>query len=424
MKLLGIFLSILTVTFFSCMQQSAQDPRVNSTSDSTLTLPEGFLAVVVVEETGRGRHIAVAENGDIYLSLRRPNQGGGIVALRDTNNDSKADIIKYFGEESGTGIDIHKGYLYHSSNNLVLRYKMKENDLLPENSPEIIATGFPEQNQHSDKPFTFDDKGNIYVNVGAPSNACMEHTRTKDSPGIDPCPQLERHAGIWQFKDDALDQDQVKDGHRYATGIRNSISLDWNRKSGYLYVVQHGRDQLGQFFPDMYSDEDNALLPAEEFFLLEDGFDGGWPYCYYDQLQGRKVLSPEYGGDRNITGRCENADDPIMAFPGHVAPNDLLFYTGDLFPERYKNGAFIAFHGSWNRSPIEQEGYYVVFVPFDGKYPSGDWEIFADGFAGEEKIMSPAKAKYRPMGLAQGPDGALYISDSEKGKIWKVIYQK
>jgi len=111
-----------------------------------------------------------------------------------------------------------------------------------------------------------------------------------------------------------------------------------------------------------------------------------------------------------------------MAFPGHVAPNDLLFYTGDMFPERYKNGAFIAFHGSWNRAPEPQEGYYVVFVPFDGENPSGDWEVFADGFAGEEVIESTSDAEYRPCGLAQGPDGSLYVVDSNEGKVWRIIH--
>jgi glucose/arabinose dehydrogenase len=424
MKTSTVLLSFFLILLASCTNQSAQEPKLNQDMDTSLILPEGFSAIVVAEETGSGRHIIVNNNSDIYMSLRQSEKGGGIVALRDTNNDSKADIIRYFGEESGTGIDIHKGYLYHSSNSQVMRYKLNGGKLVPEATPEIIAAGFPGQNQHADKPFTFDNEGNIYVNVGAPSNACMEQSRTKGSPGMDPCPQLERQAGIWRFKDDVLNQDQQKDGYRYATGLRNSIALDWNKESGYLYVVQHGRDQLSQFFPDMYSDSDNAELPAEEFFLLEDGSDGGWPYCYYDQFQKKKILAPEYGGDRSIVGRCENKTDPIMAFPGHIAPNDLLFYTGDQFPAKYKNGAFIAFHGSWNRGPLEQEGFNVVFVPFNGKYPSGEWEVFADGFAGKEKIMSPGKADYRPMGLAQGPDGALYISDSRKGKIWKVVYKE
>jgi glucose/arabinose dehydrogenase len=191
---------------------------------------------------------------------------------------------------------------------------------------------------------------------------------------------------------------------------------------GELYAVQHGRDQLHQFFPEMYTTEESAELPAEEFFLVTEGSDFGWPYCYYDHLQDKKVLAPEYGGDKTAQERCENKKDPIMAFPGHMAPNDLLFYTGDMFPEKYKNGAFIAFHGSWNRAPEPQEGFFVVFVPFDGENPSGDWEIFADGFAGTEPVNSTGDAEYRPCGLAQGPDGSLYVVDSNKGKAWRIIH--
>jgi glucose/arabinose dehydrogenase len=300
---------------------------------------------------------------------------------------------------------------------------MKEGELVPGNKWEMIARGFPNEHQHEAKPMEFDGEGNMYVNVGAPANACMEQMRTKGSPGMDPCPLLEYAGGTWKFKDDMLNQDQLADGVRYATGIRNGMANCWNTAVNELYIVQHGRDQLNQFFPDMYDTKQSAELPAEEFFLVTEGSDFGWPYCYYDQLQNKKVLAPEYGGDGIIQERCENKTDPIMAFPGHMAPNDLLFYTGDMFPEKYKNGAFIAFHGSWNRAPEPQKGFFVVFVPFKGSLPSGDWEVFADGFAGTDKIENTGDAKYRPCGLAQGPDGSLYVVEDNHGKIWRIFYQ-
>jgi glucose/arabinose dehydrogenase len=163
------------------------------------------------------------------------------------------------------------------------------------------------------------------------------------------------------------------------------------------------------------------MLPAETLYMLEEGDDAGWPYIYYDQIQNKKIRAPEYGGDGKKTGG-ENAIDPVMAFPGHLAPNALLFYTGDMFPEKYKNGAFIAFHGSWNRAPEEQEGFNVVFVQFKNGKPSGDWEVFADGFAGIETIQSPDQAAHRPTGLAQGPDGSLYVSDDAGGTIYRIVY--
>src|SRR5690606_30699577 len=114
---------------------------------------------------------------------------------------------------------------------------------------------------------------------------------------------------------------------------------------------------------------------------------------------------------------------PVQAFPAHMAPNGLLFYTGNQFPEKYRNGAFIAFHGSWNRTPLPQKGYFVAFMPFAGGKPSGPWEIFADGFAGTEAVTAPGRAQYRPCGLAQGPDGSIYVTDDAKGTIWKISYK-
>ncbi len=387
-----------------------------------LALPTGFSAVVFADKLGPGRHIAVAENGDVFLALRSLKNGKGIVALRDANNDGKADSIVYFADTPSTGIEIAGGYLYFSNFTEVYRVRMAQNRITPAEVPVLIAGGFPAQSQHRDKTFTLDGAGNLYVNVGAPSNSCTQPDRTPGTPGLDPCPQLERHAGIWRFRADLPGQTQVAQGHRYASGIRNSVALAWNYSNNKLYVVQHGRDQLSQLYPGMYSDQEGADLPAEEFFLVEDGDFFGWPYCYYDQIKKMKLLAPEYGGNKNATGRCADAKNPIIAFPGHLAPNDLLFYTGNMFPEKYRNGAFIAFHGSWNRAPLEQEGYYVVFVPFANGLPSGDMEIFADGFAGVSVVKGPGDAKYRPMGLAQGPDGSLYISDSEAGRIWKVNY--
>jgi glucose/arabinose dehydrogenase len=414
-----IYLIISVFLFIACQSQS-QGINQNETG---ITVPAGFKAEVFADDLGRARHIVVNENGDLYVALQRKNKDGGIVALRDTNGDGEADVIKYFGDYNGTGIDIYKGYLYFGSDTEIVRYKLDEGKLVPSSEPEIIVTGFGRQSQHAAKSFDFDDSGNMYVNVGAPANACQEQTRAPGSPGMDPCPLLEFHGGIWRFQADQPGQDQRKVGYRFATGIRNAVALAWNPMVKTFYVVQHGRDQLSQLWPEYFTDEQSAELPAEEFFLVKDGMNFGWPYSYYDQIQGKKVLAPEYGGDGKKTDRCENFEKPIMAFPGHWAPNDLHFYTGNQFPDRYKGGAFIAFHGSWNRAPLEQRGYKVVFVPFDGAHPAGSkWEDFATGFPGKKVINSPGEARYRPMGLDEGPDGSLYISDSVKGRIWKVTY--
>jgi glucose/arabinose dehydrogenase len=386
-----------------------------------LTLPPGFGATVFADSLGRTRHIVADINGDVYANLRSLKNGKGLVAMRDEDQDGHADHIEYFTDVAGTGLDIYQNYLYYSSDSSIYRVGLHSGDLVPAGQAELIIAKLFFNRQHEAKTFTFDEEGNIYVNIGAPANACQEQQRTAGSPGIDPCPLLDFSGGIWRFDAEKQGQKQMEDGYRYSTGLRNSVAIDYNPNSKRVYVVQHGRDQLHQFFPEYYTREESAELPAEEFVMLSDGADFGWPYCYYDHLQDKKVLAPEYGGDGEEIGRCAEKEDPIMAFPGHWGPNALLFYTGDMFPEKYKNGAFVAFHGSWNRAP-EQAGYHVVFVPFEGEFPSGDYEIFATDFAGTESIESPADAEYRATGLAQGPDGSLYVSDDNVGRIWKIFY--
>jgi glucose/arabinose dehydrogenase len=388
-----------------------------------LKLPAGFGAIKVADSVGKARHLVVTKEGDIYVKLASPKDGKGIIRLHDANGDGKADENTGFGNYGGTGITIKNGYLYASSNTEVFRYKLDDKDQVTNpDQPEKLVTGLIDRNQHETKSLVLDNEGNIYVNIGAYSNACQEKDRTAGSPGMKPCPVLDSAGGIWQFKADQQNQ-TYGTGVRYATGLRNVVGLDWNQQVNALYVMQHGRDQLHDMFPKLFTQEQSVNLPAECMYRLKKGSDCGWPYIYYDHEQQKKMLAPEFGGDGKKTGG-ENAEDPVAAFPAHMAPNGLLFYTGDMFPEKYKNGAFIAFHGSWNRAPEKQQGYFVVFVPFQDGKPSGKWEVFADGFAGTDNIVSPGDAKHRPCGLAQGPDGSLYVSDDARGSIYRIVYKK
>jgi glucose/arabinose dehydrogenase len=420
-------LIVFSLTLVMGCTQAASEVTTNlvecDDDNGGLVLPDDFCAIVVADSVGRARHLTVRDNGDIYVALRRPTEDGGIAALRDLDEDGRADSLIYFGEFGGTGIHVRGLFLYHGADTLIQRYAFVDGGLLPSARAEPVVTGFPRQSNHGTKPFEFDDTGSLYVNIGAPSNACQEPSRVAGVAGVDPCPLRDGHAGVWRFEADRLGQTYADDGAIFASGIRNGVANAWDPGTKKLYVVQHGRDQLGALWEDHYSDSLSAELPAEELFAVDEGDDFGWPYCYYDHLQGKKVLGPEYGGDGTKAGRCESAEDPIVAFPGHWAPNDLLFYHGVQFPDRYQTGAFIAFHGSWNRSPFGQQGYKVVFVPFAGGQPTGDFEVFADGFAGDGPISSSSDAEHRPMGLATGPDGSLYISDSVKGKIWRIIHR-
>ncbi len=389
-----------------------------SADEPAITLPPSFKSTKVVSGLGRARHIVVAASGDIFVKLDKLKDGKGIYRLHDSNGDGIADEITGFGNYIGTGITIKNGYLYASSNTAVYRYKIDEKTgKVDEASEQKIITGLWDHHQHEGKSITLDNEGNIYVNIGAPTNCCQVVDRTKGSPGQDPCPILDSAGGIWQFKADKLNQ-SYGDGVRYATGLRNVVGLDWNNESNDLYVMQHGRDMLFQFYPEMFSQKEGAENPAEEMYRIKKGSDCGWPYCYFDNGKQAKLLNPEYGGDRSKVGRCEMKTKSIVQFPGHLAPNGLLFYTGSKFPAKYKNGAFIAFHGSWNRNPEPQAGYFVVFVPFKDGMPSGKWEVFADGFAG----ANINRATYRPCGLAQDKDGSLYVSDDNNGSVWKISY--
>ena len=385
-----------------------------------ITIPTGFNATVVADNLGNARHLAVSSNGDVYVKLEALKNGKGIMRLRDNNGDGKADDITGFGNYIGTGIAISGGYLYASSNSEVFRYKMN-NGVADSATAEKIIQGLADRRQHNSKSISLDGKGNIYVNIGAFSNVCQEKDRQKGSKGQDPCPILEIAGGIWQFKADKPNQ-SYPEGTRYATGLRNVVGLDWNKETDQLFVMQHGRDMLFQHYPELYNEEQGAELPSEVFLQVNKGDDFGWPYCYYDQQKKQELLNPEYGGDGKTAGRCESIKKPVVGFPGHIAPNGLLFYSGNQFPAKYKNGAFIAFHGSWNRAPRAQEGYFVVFVPMKDGKATADYEIFADDFAGQYK--DPSREMYRPCGLAQGPDGSLYISDDQKGRIWKISYSK
>lgn len=387
-----------------------------------ITLPAGFKAIVAADSLGGARHLVATANGDVYVKLDRARNGRGILRLHDTNADGVADEITGFGNYGGTGITIKNGYLYASSNSEIFRYKLNDkNEVIDPANPEKLVTGLIDRRTHNTKSIVLDNAGNIYTNIGAYSNACQLEDRKKGSPSPDPCPLLDSVGGIWQFKADKLNQ-SYSEGVRYCTGIRNIVGLDWNNTNNNLYAMQHGRDNLNSLFPDLYNEDESAELPAEELFKINKGDNFGWPYCYFDWQQNKKVLAPEYGGDKKKEGRCADMKKPVFGFPGHWAPNGLLFYTGTQFPEKYRNGAFIAFHGSWNRAPKPQAGYFVVFLPFKDGMPSGPYEVFADGFAGDTR--EPSKARFRPCGLAMAADGSLYISDDKKGRIWKVMYTK
>jgi glucose/arabinose dehydrogenase/mono/diheme cytochrome c family protein len=418
-KRLCILAFAFCAVFCNGVTQAQENVSSGEKTNAGLNLPTGFSARVVAENLGKARHIVVTPQNDIYVRLARVVDRKGTLVLHEANG--KATVTSGFGNYGGTGLAIKDGYLYASSNSEVFRYKLNENNqVINPNEPEKIITGLIERGQHETKSLTLDNDGNVYVNIGAFSNSCQQRDRQAGSLGRQPCPVLDSAGGIWMFRSDKLNQSYAE-GVRYATGLRNVVGLDWNQQLNQLFVMQHGRDQLHDIFPDLFTVKQSAELPAECMFALKKGDHAGWPYTYYDPIQNKKMIAPEYGGDGTKEAGNEYID-PVAAYPAHLAPNGLLFYTGNQFPERYKNGAFIAFHGSWNRSPEPQAGYFVVFQPFANGKPSGKWEVFAEGFSGSPEKTASGRAEHRPCGLAIGADGSLYVTDDGKGSIYKISY--
>jgi glucose/arabinose dehydrogenase/mono/diheme cytochrome c family protein len=414
--------------------KSAATPAACAGDNGGITLPPGFCATVFADELGHIRQLSVGPDGVLYANSEKGRPVAGqptvesfLVALKDTDADGKADQVARFGQTSaegsdgGTGVVAYKNFVYAEVNDLIVRYALTPGSIAPKGKAEVVIKGLPTNGNHGMHPFIIDAKGMLFVDLGSATNSCQTKDRMTGVAGADPCVELETRAGTWRYDANKLGQ-VFSAKERYATGIRNGEGFGIDA-AGRMYVTQHGRDQLLQNWPALYPDAAKATeLPAEEMVLLKQGGDYGWPYCYFDGAQGKLVLAPEYGGDGGKTvGRCAGKSPPIAHFPAHWAPNDLKIYVGGGFPAAYRGGALIAFHGSWNRAPAPQAGYNVVFQPLrDGK-ASGPWVLFADGFAGPAKALG--KATYRPTGLAVAPDGAVFISDDVRGRIWRVTYR-
>jgi glucose/arabinose dehydrogenase len=395
-----------------------------------LRLPAGFCATVFVDSLGAPRHLAVAPNGDVFVALQaarrrtanESGQGGkvGVLALRDTDGDGRADVRERFGEAGGTGIAVAPGWVYVDEGTEIVRYPVAGGRLVPSGAKQVVLSGLP-MTGHNAHNLLLDGRGALFVNIGSATNSCQQADRQSGSPGDDPCAELTTRAGVWRYDANRTGQ-RFSPAERWFTGNRNAMGLAFDPRDGALYATQHGRDQLFQNWGQRFTTEQSAELPAEELQRVTRGADFGWPYCYYDQRQQKRVLAPEYGGDGREVGRCAGRPAPVAAFPGHWAPMSLLFYTGRQFPARYRDGAFIAFHGSWNRAPLPQAGYRVSFVPFAAGQAAGTPETFVDGFAGTAELRQPGQARHRPAGLAAAPDGGMYVTDDAGGRIWKIVY--
>ncbi|MGA2077756.1 MAG: c-type cytochrome [Terriglobia bacterium] len=438
--------TLLACVAISCLLSSPVSTRSQSNSanetksprcpgdDTGLTLPAGFCATVFADGVGHARHMVVGPTGVVYVNtwsgLYYPGHatpaGGFLVALQDTTGAGKATVIERFGEtaktgaKGGTGIGLYKGAIYAEVNDRIVRYALRAGSTVPHGDPETIVSGLPLGGDHPMHPFIIDSEGTMYVDVATATNSCQSRNRQLHVPGADPCTELRTRGGVWRYDANKTNQ-RFSPAERYATGIRNAEGFAFD-SAGRLFVTQHGRDQLHANWPELYKPVEEATLPAEELLLLKPGGDYGWPECYYDGVAGKLVLAPEYGGDGGKRiGVCANKISPVASLPAHWAPNAMAHYDQAQFPDRYRNGVFIAFHGSWDRAPYPQGGYNVVFQSLVDDQSAGNCEVFADGFAGA--VKTPEGAVHRPSGVAVGPDGSLFVSDDVRGRIYRIVYK-
>ncbi|HTN40051.1 MAG TPA: PQQ-dependent sugar dehydrogenase [Asticcacaulis sp.] len=403
---------------------AAGAPSLGATAPEII-VPQGFRATVVFDGEGPARHIAFNSRGDLYVSSQFRNESAAgtpiksILALRDTDHDGRFDDAERFSTVKGTGIRFHEGHLYVTSATNLYRYSFQGDELTPSEPPEVLVAGLPEEG-FSSRAIAFDDHGGVFISIGASGNVCTDKPGLEGKP-LDPCPDLADRAGIWRYDAGRTGQKHPIDGERYATGVRDTQALAWDAADQNLYTVLQGRNGLNNGGSKQYSADDSAKGVAEEMHRVTKGANLGWPYSHFDGRTMQRLMAPEYGGGPGDVITDQSYATPVAVFPAHSSPLDIVFYDGGRFPVAYRGGAFVAFQGGFG-GVTPQNGYNVWFVPRSPGKDFAEPVIFADGFAGSERM--PQTAKYRPSGLAIAPNGALYIVESKTGRIWRIDYQE
>src|ERR1700691_1980312 len=263
----GCFL-VLLVVFAADAAPAASAPAACAADNGGLSLPPGFCATVFADHLGHARHLAVAQDGTVYVNtwsgdyytyghVDKLPEGGFLVALRDTRGTGHADVIKRFGDgvaqksAGGTGIALYKDALYAEVNDRIVRYALPAGALVPGTKYEVVVSGLPLTGDHPMHPFVIDAKGNLFVDVGTETNACDLDNRMPGTKGHEPCTELETRGGIWRYDANRTAQ-RFSPLERYATGIRNGEGMDFDA-AGRLFVTQHGRDQLLENYPSLYN---------------------------------------------------------------------------------------------------------------------------------------------------------------------------
>ena len=337
-----------------------------------IQLPPGFTIRVYTDQVPGARSMALSPSGVLFVGTR---QTGKVYAVIDRDRDMLADgvITVAQGLDTPNGVAFLEGDLYVAEAHRILRYPRIESRLGDKVQPEVIYDGFPRDRHHGWKFIRFGPDGRLYVPVGAPCNICR-----RDDPVF---------ASITRMNSDGSGFDV------FAHGVRNSVGLDWHPRTGALWFTDNGRDWLGDDLP-----------PDELNMADRKGLHFGFPHCH-----GGVIGDPEFGGEQV----CSRYTPPKVQLDAHVAALGMRFYTGNSFPEVYRNQVFIAEHGSWNRS--RKSGYRVTTVRMDGDRILA-YEPFAQGW----QIGNTAWG--RPVDVEIMADGSLLVSDDKNGVIYRITY--
>lgn len=336
-----------------------------------LSLPPGFSIDIFASDVENARAMARGQDGTIYVGSRG---AGKVYALPDADGDQRADRVIVIDSDlrMPSGLAYHQGNLYVAAVSRVLRYDDIGANLDQPPEPVVVTDALPTDRHHGWKYLDIGPDGKLYIPVGAPCNICNE-------------------PGYAKIKRMNLDGSELQD---YVHGVRNSVGFDFHPLTGDLWFTDNGRDHLGDNSP-----------PCELNHVSEAGQHFGYPFCH-----GGTVADPEYGDQRP----CSEFVAPAQALGPHVAPLGMTFYTGDLFPERYRHQVFIAEHGSWNRS--EKIGYRITLVELEGD-KAVSYQPFVSGWHEGNDVWG------RPVDLLVMPDGALLISDDYANVIYRLVYQ-
>jgi glucose/arabinose dehydrogenase len=343
---------------------------------SQITLPDGFSIEVYAPDVPNARSMALSPSGTLFVSTR---EAGNVYAVLDRDKDQKADevITIASGLSTPNGVAIRNGALFVAEINRVLRYDDIEANLRNPPKPVVVYGDLPTERMHGWKFIRFGPDGKLYVPVGAPCNSC---DRTGEDIRFATITRMDLDGGTHEV---------------FAHGIRNSVGFDWHPVTGELWFTSNGRDRLGDEQPG------DTLNRAPEA-----GMHFGYPFCHQGDIP-----DPEFGEQRS----CGEFTSPAQTLGPHVASLGMRFYTGSMFPDRYRNQIFIAEHGSWNRSTeAGHTGYRITLATLDGNTVT-DYTVFAEGW-----LASDNASWGRPVDIEVMPDGALLVSDDLVGAIYRI----